>query len=408
MNTTVNKVGFPLLSMVVLYFYIYNPILKPGIAFGGTILILISVFYSALNYGIVSRYVKNFWKEFVLSLVIIGYIFFICLANSEDSSSIMKSLITWLLFSTIVPVFMTKVILSRNIGLVFWDVILDVGFVASVISCVALFVPPFNDFLRNIQIDFETTDELEMQLGFRCFGFANYLTSSYGYVQGLLAALCLLRLDGKHKRFLVYFITLFISIIINARTGLFPILLAIIYLFLSSLLRFKIGFLIKFMIIGLVGVLVVIKIINLFPDVVDFIQNFYEQIISILFEDEFTESYYSTRFFLPETIIGQIFGEGHPTTELSVTSDIEYVNQIFMGGFIFMGLLLLYELLIYCEILKTSESKVFTTIFFFSILVFNYKGISFYDLAAFVNLWILYYYALVHNKIYPNNQIRIV
>ena len=399
----------PLLAIGTLYFYIYNPMLKPGIAIGGTILILISLIYAIAKRNIVLRYIKYYRTELLFSLFVLLYIFVVCSINGEDYV-LPRSLILWILVSTIVPVFLVREVLVRNKDISFWELILEVGFVASVISCIALFSPPVNNFLRSIQmeLDMGDGDMLEDQLDFRCFGFAFYLTSRYGYVQGLLASLCLLRFDSRHRRYALYFLTLFISVIINARTGLFPIGLTVLWLVCKNVVRCNLFRLLKICIVSILGVFVISQVLNSLPDVRDFFMDFIDQLSFIFIDSEFENSAYSKMLFFPDTVTGLVFGEGHRATGVLDSSDIGYVNQIFYGGIIFVGSLLIYEFIVYRKIVKWSKDYVWPTIFLVSMLIFNYKGAWFTDsLSAFVRIWILYYYVLVHNRLEPQKGIRL-
>lgn len=401
--------GLLLFDFAILYFYIYNPMLRPGIAIGGTILIFISLLYTIKSFAIVSKFLKYYKKELALSIIITIYVTIICVLNGEDFSLITKDLVVWIICSSIVPIFLVNTIVCRYKNIAFWDIILEIGFIASLLSCFALFVPPFNDFLRSIQVEIDTTgDSLEEQLDFRCFGFAFYLTSRYGYVQGLMASLSLLRLDSSHKRYAFYFLTFFLSVIVNARTGLFPIGMTLLYLLSRTVIKIKIITLLKMGLAGLIGGALLIKIFNAIPDILDFFLDFFDQLSFMFVEGQLEDSGYSKMFFLPETMTGFIFGEGRRAVGIMDRSDIGYVNQIFYGGIIFAGSLVLYEYMVFRKVLKWSKERIFAAIFFISMFIFNYKGAWFADgLSAFVRLWMLYYFVLVHNKIEPNKIVRL-
>ena len=402
------KYRLPILAIAILYFFLYNPILKPGIALGGTILMMVSFVYMLLHFAEVERHMKNYKVGLFLGVFIILYILFICFVNGEDISEV-KQLFFWLIISTIVPVFLVNEVFVRYREIAFWDLILEAGFIASMISCIALFYPPFNDFLRNIQVEPNvTSDALEEQLDFRSFGLAFYLTSCYGYVQGLLASLCLLRLDKEHKRYAFYFLTMFLSVVVNARTGLFPIVITLIYLIIRSVVKIKILTLFKIAIAGTLGTFLIIQVFNKLPDVTDFFMDFIDQLSFMFVEGEVKDSYYIERLFFPNSLSSLVFGEGHDVSTAVNNSDIGFVNQVFLGGIIFAGALLLYEFIIYRKIVKWSNDFIWPTIFLLSLLVFNYKGAELQDASSsFVRLWILYFYVLAHNQLHPEKNIKI-
>ena len=340
----------------------------------------------------------------------IPYVLAVCIANGEEDLQVISELITWVIMSTCVPIFLIRVLLVRCKGLIFWDAILFVGFVASLISCIALFVPGVNMFLREIQLEI-TGGQSEEQMAFRFFGLAINLSSAYGYMQGLMASLCLLRLDKNHKRYALYFLTMVISVIINARTGLFPVFITVLYLVVNAAIKFKVGQLIKLSIAAVFAFFSASFIINQIPEVTDFVMDFVDQLSIMFLEDDngLENSAYVTMLKFPETVMGFIFGEGRSLYGAGawISSDIGYVNQIFLGGIIFAGSLVIYEIILYRQIIIMSKEKVFATIFFLSLLAFNYKGVNFYAGGAYIKVWILYYYVLVHNQISNKNKIVI-
>lgn len=394
--------------IIILYLYIYNPVLRwPGFGFN-IVLMIFGLIYVILKYGTSRKYLHYYRAELILSLLMIPYVLVICLANGEDDLQVISELITWVIMSTCVPIFLVRELLARCKGLVFWDAVLFVGFIASLISCIALFVPGVNLFLREIQLEI-TGGQTEEQMAFRFFGLAINLSSAFGYMQGLLASLCLLRIDKNHKRYALYFLTMIISVIINARTGLFPIFLTVLYLVVNAVIKFRVGQLLKLTIASAFAFISASFIIGQLPDVTDFVMDFFDQLSVMFLEDNngLENSAYVTMLKFPETVTGLIFGEGRSLYGIGAgeSSDIGYVNQIFLGGIIFAGSLIIYEIILYRQILKKSREKVFSTIFFFSLLAFNYKGFNFYAGGAYIKVWILYYYVLVHNQINSKNRI---
>lgn len=384
--------------------------LKPGISFG-TMFLVAALYYTFYRLAVFRKYLSHYRTGLLMNFFALLYVAIVCSMNGVEDIVVVKGLFLWLLFCTVVPFFITEALITKIKYMTFWEFIIELGFIASIISCIALFSRPFNDFLRNIQLELNTEGGvLDMQLDFRAFGFADLLTSAYGYIQGLIASLCLFLIDKQHKRYILYIVLLFISVVINARTGLFPIGLTIFYLSINSILNFKIGLLIKYIATSVLGVFLVIMVLMQFPDIIDFVQDFIDQLSLIFLEDEFENSAYSKMLIFPNTTTGLVFGEGHSIfgSETMDSSDIGYVNQIFIGGLVFVITLVIYELFIYSSILKMSKEKAFATIFFISILIFNYKGVNFYSFSvSYLRLWILYYYILVHNKINPQNRIRL-
>ena len=393
-----------LIIITVLYFYIYNPVFT-CLGFGlVNVLIVLSLIYTILKWRTVRLYLKSYKIEFVLSFLMLIYVTSICAINGTEQQG--TNIALWIVSTVFVPVFLIEQFFHGNKSFVFFDLIILVGFIASLFSCTALFYPPFNSFLRSIQVTREFTDFAEMQFSFRYFGLAINLSNAYGYVQGLLASLCLLRLNKTRKRYIIYFFTFIISVVVNARTGLFPIFLTLVYLLTKSFLKFDVWTMSKIASGSTVIIVLIMYLLSINSEVEAFFFDFFTQISDLLFSNDsgIEDSVYYTMIRFPETTIGFIFGEGRSlfNEETFENSDIGYVNQLFIGGIIFVSMLLMYEYCLYYRIKQRSKEIVFSTIFFISILVFNYKGVNFYTSCSFVKLWMLYYFVLVHNRIHTN------
>lgn len=390
--------------LVILYFYIYNPVLNwPGFGFVA-VLMPISLLYFVLEFKESKLYVRLYRKEFVLSIVCVLYLFVIYSINGTDAFSIASELIKYIICNVFVPIFLVKKIFSNKYSLDFFDSVILVGFIASLISCVALLYPSFNAFLRGIMTDRELNiGATGKQLDFRSFGFSGFLVSAYGYVQGLIAAYCILKFDKRHKYYIVCIITLVISVIINARTGVFPIILALIIVLLRNVRNLNFRYLFLLFVSVIILYYLLLSFLQKNEGVFLFLIDFFEQVDEMFIEGNVEDSHYYTMMKIPNSLLGIIFGEGRSLFGLSLSeqSDIGYVNQLFMGGLVFLSLLLAYEFIYYHNIRKRSSEKIYSGLFFLSILLFNYKGVAMYGSNPFTRLWALYYFILVHNVISP-------
>lgn len=415
----VNKVSNRILVVALLYLYIYNPIPKwPGVGFVA-LLLLVALAYGVFHYKTVLGYLKYYQAELLLSLFMIVYVPAICLLHGHAWMPTAKDLVLWLWCVTLVPIFLLEAVLSKYKSICFLDLILDVGIVAAFITLLAVLVPPFNSLIRGIQSFQEyanVADMVETQSGYRFFGLASNLISGYGFVQGILASLCLLKIARKRlirvkeKRFvkvnregwfyLFAFFALLLSVVVNARTGLFPVILTALFLLFRSLRKRDIRTFVK---IGAGVALVVVAfvvLLKVFPEIAAFALDFFLQISGFFAgESGIESSAYGTMLLFPDSLTGIVFGEGHSIflEESGFRSDIAYVNQLFMGGLVFVVALLAYEFIVYRKICKRSGTFLFPTVCFLSLLIFNYKGSAFYATNAVVKLWMLYYFTLVYN-----------
>jgi len=380
--------------IVFLYLYIYNPVFAwPGFGFVA-IISVIAILYCITRPHTTLNYVKYYKAEFILSVIITLYIFFITTLNNQNKDLTMQ-MCSWALFSFVTPVFIIEAILSKAKSMSFLNLIMYTGVVAAIISFLCMVFPMFNEFIRSIQSDVESKGfDLE---AFRYYGLANNLTSAYGYVQGTLAAICILVWNTK-KRYYLFFVLLTISAAINARTGLFPVIIAFIYKFVCTIKNFKPKKVIQFVLI-IICTFVLIKIfINAFPNNAEFISDFFEQLENIFITRE-EESAYERMFFLPKGTDVLLFGEGRDIiiNYKGDSTDIGYVRQIFIGGLIFAVSLIIYEYILYRKMRKRSDGSLFPALLFISALIFNYKGFAFYTPGAFNRFIFLYYFFLIYN-----------
>lgn len=415
----VNQVSNRILVVALLYLYLYNPIPKwPGVGFVA-LLMLVALAYGALHYKTVLGYLKYYRAELLLSLFMIVYVPAICLVNGHAWMPVAKDLVLWLWCVTLVPIFLLEAVLSKYKSIRILDLLLDVGVVAASITLLAVLVPSFNTFLRGIQSFQEyagVSDMVETQSGYRFFGLASNLVSGYGFVQGILASLCLLKIARKRlirireNRFVKVnregwfyvfaFFALLLSVVVNARTGLFPVILTALFLLLRSLRKRDVRTFVKIG-IGVAAVAVAfVVLLKVFPEIAAFALDFFLQISGFLGDSGIGSSAYGTMLKFPDTLTGIVFGEGRSIflEEMGYRSDIAYVNQLFMGGLVFVAALLVYEFIVYRKICKRSGTFLFPTVCFLSLLIFNYKGTAFYATNAVVKFWMLYYFALVYNK----------
>ena len=274
-----------LIIIIVLYLFIYNPVFT-WFGFGFVnVLMGISLFYTVLEWRTVRLYLRSYKTEFVLSLIMLIYVSCICAINGTES--IGMSLIIWIVSTVFVPIFLVEKLFHRNGNVAFFDIIISVGFIASLFSCAALFYPPFNSFLRSIQVSEEFTSFAETQFSYRYFGLAINLSNAYGYVQGIIASLCLLRLDRHHKRYLFYFFTILISIVVNARTGLFPIALTLLYIVTKTISKFDVRSIIRLLFGVVVFLSLIMYLLSLNREIGDFVLDFFSQIYYMFFSSDF-------------------------------------------------------------------------------------------------------------------------
>ena len=332
----------------------------------------------------------NFFFTFILA----SYALFTVTWGAGDGQRVAYQHIIWFLESFFISVFFVTFFQDVLQKITWEKSIILVGLVASLITVFLILNPSVNEFIRSSVI----IDSLEQQEGtdwdFRGFSISDGAAFSYGVIQGLILAFCFFRLKDSLWYFAPIFL-LFISIIFNARIGIAPVAISLILLLFSKQLKIRI-----FLIIA-----VIVITGNWFFNNSSFSQENEKSLewgLSI-FEDTFNfiqgeddSSNYSVltddMSFLPNKSIHIIFGEGRSVFGIAEkSSDIGYVNQIFMGGIMYLGIMLIFLWYLYRKCRENSTNRIFVMLFVLTILVANIKGDAFFMPNGFTRLFIFYY-----------------
>lgn len=393
-----------ILIYIILYIYIYNPVFSfIGVGLVN-VLLLASIVYAIVKWKRVQYYVGYYRKELKLSFLMILYLVIIKMVNGVQNYSEVVTMVLWQLTTVLIPIYLLEYVLPKFHIKDLLDFLLKVAFVAAVISILCLLFPQINQVVRSIQI----TDELDAikdgTVDYRCYGLATNLTSAYGAVQGVLASIALLKFDKNRPIYGVYFLFLMAAAAINARTGLLPIIIAVGYKVLSSFKRrpFKTAI----YIVAILGVFsyFLAYVASLVPETFEFIAAFFNAIISfVLYGDTDGGAWFNmleTFIRFPDTLRGLIFGEGHTILEVGrfESSDIGFINQIFLGGLIFTLVLLYYEIRLYGKMWKVSHKDFIYMLLFMTAVLMNIKGMNFYISNSFTRLIMLLYFYQFYQK----------
>lgn len=375
-----------------LYIYLYNPIFQV-LGFGSNkILLVVSTFYIFANKSIWS-FMRIFSKEFFLTIIIAFYALFTLLWGGDWGGTGAYVHIVWFLECFIIP-FSILIFFDELFKKYEWEtIVVFVGFLASLISVFLILNPDINQNVRdNILID--TLDEGTFAWSFRGFSIAESSSNGYGAIQGIILAICLFSIK-QSKYFIIPVLFLFTSIIFNARIGIAPIAISLVFLFLYRQLSFK----------YIVGVLIIVFLGYWFLNFSEFAQENEDSLewgLSI-FEDTQNlakgndeDSNYSilfgNMFFLPENFINLIFGEGRDVfLALDKNSDMGYVLQIFRGGVFYLLLMLFFLWRLFNRAYWNSTNKILPVFFLITLLVLNIKGDAFFLSTSYFRLISFYY-----------------
>lgn len=407
--------------IVCLYFLVFNfPLTPLGFSFGTKnllyLFLLVIIVFNSRKY---TDLVKCFKTEFILLLLPFFYVLFRTMLDGE--SEFITRHILGILDNFLVP--LALVLFAIKAGITtekqFIRSILILGAIASVISFVSFLFPPVHNYIKfnilNVQPEnFMYWDD------YRGFGLAMSLTSSYAYIQAIIFVLgCFHSKDNKW--FLFFLPLVFLSVILNARTGLLILLVGMV-IFLVSMRSGTTS-----LIFGIIAIIMLFFM----DDIMQLFGASYEtrEWVAVLFND--IDTIYSTRdvtqtgtgsrlfgdmWIMPNTSTEWMIGKGYSLFrhETEVSSDNGWVLQLNYGGIIYM--FLLYLIIIQnsirlCKYMRKTWFCYFLLIF----LIVNTKSSFFPGNEVFRFLMTIYmfyivfdikYINLIHPKTYEKSFLR--
>lgn len=265
--------------------------------------------------------------------------------------------------------------------------ILEAGMIEAFFTVIMLLSPAVKNFFNNLFVmnvygSWESASIASWTLKERLFGFANVLYDGFGYGTGLIAGIAFwVMLEDKFEiKKIFYFLILLVVPTVNALTGFF---IAIIAIMLKGLQIFKQRGMKKtaFLSIFLVGISGVAGALVLRGRAADSIRRLEDNLLAILGKNNGITSYNNLRrssyWTMPQSLAAKLFGTGHSvyTTTKFTHSDTGYTNMIWMVGII--GCIWLYLSFI---IPLMKEYKIVRTPFIKGVLVFMAISFMFFEI----------------------------
>ena len=400
-----------ILFIVLLYMLFYDPpfLFFRGLFSPSNVIILFSCFF-ALFRPCVIRNVLHDYKN-IVALFALLFLYVIFRSGLEGETSIISEH-----FLAIVSIFVTVPILLDNVRQNGYSSAQDVikailitSSIASIITLLCIISPDFGNYIKYevIQVSQNT---ILFDLDYRGFGFGNQLTSTYGYIQGTCFALGLFYL--KDNKWILFFLPLiFISALLNARTGaLIAVVGFVIYLISSFSFRKGFAILTVSTIVIFLSYSMIVKYLGLSQETIDWLHDFSDQMEAVADEGDLgaartTYLLFDEMWILPETLQEWIIGKGYSiylgNENVSKTSDVGWIIQLNYGGLVYMALLLGAFWNLFKKILKKKNRQIFYLLII-SFVILNSKC-SIYPRVGLIPLFMLLFY-LTTDKYYVNKS----
>ena len=367
------------ISIILLYLYIYNPVFRI-LGFSLLKVYVVIAFAYIVLFNKIEFYINKCKIEFVFfALSILFTIIQVYILGDRSAALLFYHQSLWFFESFIASILVVEYIYHNKYN--FFDLLIITGTIAAIVSCFLLLNREIAVFLRlNIITDslFDLYPDKKQYYLFRSFGLAEGLTASYGIIQGVIAVLCFFKTREK-SRYIIPIPFIIISILVNTRTGILPVLFFLPVL-LSSMLKNK-KVMLGFLIILIFVFLFLKGDLSDYKETLDWITTFFESIMNLLYGEK-TDAFDTltgSDLFFPDSTTGFLFGEGRSVfwgRQGSEASDIGFVNQLFKGGLLYVLLIMAY-LLYFCIRLKKMLKNIGISILFFvTLMLANYKGVE--------------------------------
>lgn len=223
--------------------------------------------------------------------------------------------------------------------------LLNLGLIQGIICIIMIVIPEFRDLALSLY--YLGREENIFISRMRIYGISGDYTYFTPIFHGTLATIASILAVLKDYKYLIYLPFLLISILLNGRFGLAVFILGTISAYLAIFIRRPIKIIKYILILIIIIMLGLLLIMKISPFTYSWILGGFQDTIDLIFYKELEGNYdvlLNSHLFFPESW-GIIFGEGHRVYSVEGkmrgynSSDIGYINDMFMGGLIYLTIL---------------------------------------------------------------------
>lgn len=388
-------------GILILYFYLYAPPFQV-IPFGvDKPILLFSWIYLTYKkqWGNLLYAFKAEWL-FITTITFVSL--FVALIHAQQY---MLFLYDFLLMIECIPCSYALLLLFKERRILDADnAVLLCSLIASIVSCFLLMNPELTYYTKNVLLKYP--EHLTDRFLYRGYGISDGLLFSYPVIQGFCFAFILMNVRKWKYFFSFIFLFLsFFSIVSNARSGFVPIFIAVvllfIYRFLSFLKLLTVGFVVFFILSGIIVTLVE------YNDVIETSLQWGLTSWDILldaFSGERTENVdllLGDMVVWPSGIDEWLVGTGKNLFNTSINNtDVGYFIRLNYGGIVYF--LLWFFLCLYMFIRMREHNKGMALLLFCSLIYLNYKGDFFIVNPASRFFFLVYVWSILDKSLFKN------
>ncbi len=377
---------------------------------------VISWIYLIINYRCWNLYLhtKALLKNIFL-LVAINIWTLVIIKINQESLSNMAGLVYWVIIIIPICLHITIMLNKNNYSIHdLLNLLLSVGLIQGLLAIITFISPSLKQILtlNLLQQGAISQDAYLYSYDRRFYGYANGLTFGMPVVQAFLSGIALYLSIYKGKKYIIYTVICFFSAAINARVSMVVIGVCIgVLIFFTP--KKKRSVYLRYLVGGGMAVIFVflgIMLISYYaPHTFEWIRSGILEILEFLHGD-INDGYFSYitdigHLQLPKGI-KLIVGSGARTlggNRYGISSDIGYINDIWLGGILYC--IVIYSLMLYYLIkinkIKTSKDKNILTFIQYTLLfcaIFLNVKMYIVSLNGFSNLFLILIVYIVYGK----------
>jgi len=380
-------------AYVACFFYIFNPPFS-GLPVSPVKIFWVLSFVYIIKHGKILFFINKFKYEILILIATTLLTIPVMLVNFNYAVHRLYLNVVFLIECFVASFYIINSFVGLNREgrlekIIFWTAI-----TSALISIILLLNPDWSVYVRVNVLKDELVNKygLEGHL-FRGFALAEGTTFSYGIACALIFIM-MYKVKGYEFFYIPSLLMIFVSIILNARTGVVVVLYG---LFVLALVDFKSTLkkaAIFFSMIFFVSYLVLLGDFSQYERTINWIADFVIELTTFTHGEAGGTIDVLTRemLFFPRSMAEIFFGAGVNVYEqYDPRSDVGYVNQIYFGGVLYLTALLVMVFFMWYRLAFARGQSLMAAIFFGSLLIVNFKGDSFNISTSFTRLISLYY-----------------
>lgn len=408
MTISLNKIGLS----IYIFLYLFNPtqFLSFNLSY---VLGMIAITSILLN---INNYIYLFKNKYIFTLIVfivyaVTYLLVIYLYTNEEYAlySAYRYIMIFISLLCALYIVVTYARVFKINFNSFLKLLINVGIIQIAFVLLAIVIPDFRDWTLESSIFENLTSISNDYGGLRSYGLANGYTATFPMLMGFYA-LFILGVIFKRPQFdrkLLINITIFmlftLSVILNARIGLVPILIFITLTLLFSIFDIKKFLFIFILSCALTPLIFSTSVLFEYEKYITRLVWGYNEIVSLL-KGQTTGTFAAleTMLYFPESSLHFWLGSGenvfNNADNLEKNSDIGFVRDIYLFGMI--NIILITVVLVYftrplAKKLKQNFGYSFVITFYLSVFLFYFKGAIFaaseiYNLIVLISVFSIY------------------